>query len=384
MQRFRHTIALTALLLAFAPSTAKPADGSLRIAVRTGKSPRVEATGLSAAELRRLKSLSQEQWEKVFPVRVAAKSSAKADELPPMLGRWSVTSDRVVFTPQFPFEPGLAYRAEFIPRKTPGGKTGRPVIHRFTLPRGKPPRPPVVTHVFPSGVVLPENLLKFYIHFSVPMSRGEAYQRITLHEANGKRVPEPFLHLEEELWDRTGTRFTLFFQPGRIKRGLRPRAELGPALREGKSYFLRIDSKWTTESGHHLTKTFEKKFRVGPPDATQPNPKRWKFASPAAGTRAALKLQFEKPLDHAMLGRVLVVRTPAGKRVPGTVAVDQNEQRWRFTPRAAWKAGGYVVQVETSLEDRCGNSIGRAFETPEGGPKKTAIPRSVELKFVAR
>jgi hypothetical protein len=338
-------------------------------------------TGLSVDQLRRLKSLSNEQWAKIFPVRVATNSTAKADELPPMLGRWSVKADRVVFVPQFPFEPGLGYVAEFDPRKALGEKAGRAVVRRFTLPKGKPPKPPVVTQVFPSGSVLPENLLKFYIHFSLPMSRGEAYERITLHEANGKRVAEPFLHLEEELWDRTGTRFTLFFQPGRIKRGLRPRAELGPALHAGKSYYLRIDAKWPTASGHRLTKTFVKKFRVVPPDMTQPNPKGWKIAAPTAGTRSPLTLHFGKPLDHAMLERVLVVRTSAGKRVPGSIAIDQHEQRWRFTPQADWQSGDYAIQVETCLEDRCGNSIGRAFETPEDGPKKPAIPRTVEFKF---
>ena len=379
MPAFRHFLSLILLLALFAPRTATAAD-EVRIAVRTGKAARVEATGLSAAQLQRLKSLSNEQWAKVFAVRVATKPDADGEKLPAMLGRWSVQVDRVAFTPRFPFEPGLAYRAVFDPRPAFGGK-GKPVAQRFTIPKGKPLRPPVVTQVYPSGSVLPENLLKFYVHFSVPMSRGEAYEQITLHEAGGKQVPRPFLQLEEELWDRSGTRFTLYFEPGRIKRGLRPRAELGPALEEGKSYLLRIDSRWTTASGHRLTKTFEKKFRVGPPDATQPDPKRWKIAVPAAGTKSPLTLKFDKPLDHAMLQRVLEVRTPAGQRIAGTIAVDRHEQRWRFTPRDDWKAGGFVVRVETTLEDRSGNSIGRAFETPETGSKKTAIPQTVELKF---
>ena len=72
--------------------------------------------------------------------------------------------------------------------------------------------PPSVAAVYPSADVLPENLLKFYIHFSAPMSRGEAYQRIHLmHE--GSEVKDPFLELGEELWDVDQTRFHSFHPP---------------------------------------------------------------------------------------------------------------------------------------------------------------------------
>ena len=34
--------------------------------------------------------------------------------------------------------------------------------------------PAAVTEIFPSGEILPENTLRFYIHFSVPMRSGVA------------------------------------------------------------------------------------------------------------------------------------------------------------------------------------------------------------------
>ncbi len=49
-----------------------------------------------------------------------------------------------------------------------------------------------VTEVYPSAAVLPENLLRFYIQFSAPMSRGEAYRRIKLLDAGGKPVDGRF------------------------------------------------------------------------------------------------------------------------------------------------------------------------------------------------
>ncbi len=73
--------------------------------------------------------------------------------------------------------------------------------------------------IYPTSSELPENLLKFYIHFSQPMSRGQAYRHIKLLKADGKAVDGAYLEIGEELWDASSTRFTLLLEPGRIKRG---------------------------------------------------------------------------------------------------------------------------------------------------------------------
>ncbi|MCL6608417.1 MAG: hypothetical protein K6T74_10025, partial [Geminicoccaceae bacterium] len=88
---------------------------------------------------------------------------------------------------------------------------------------------------YPTSDQLPENQLRFYIHFSAPMSRGEAYARIRLLDSAGKPIDAAFLELGEELWDPSGKRFTLLIDPGRIKRGLRPREDLGPVLEAGSA-----------------------------------------------------------------------------------------------------------------------------------------------------
>ena len=73
-----------------------------------------------------------------------------------------------------------------------------------------------------------------------PMSRGMAYEHIRLLGADGKAVAAPFLVLDEELWDYEGKRFTLFFDPARVKRELRPHKELGRALKEVRSCTARL------------------------------------------------------------------------------------------------------------------------------------------------
>jgi hypothetical protein len=194
------------------------------------------------------------------------------------------------------------------------------------------------------------------------MSRGEAYRHIHLLDAAGREVDHPFLEVDEELWDPTGKRFTLFFDPGRIKRGLKPREEVGPALEEGKSYTLVIDREWPDARGFPLTQSFRKPFRVGPPDDRPPDPKTWKLAPPRAGTRQPLMVRFPKPLDHALLEEAVTVADAAGRPVPGAVAVTDAETIWRFTPDRPWQPGGYRFVTPTRLEDLACNRIGRPFE----------------------
>ncbi|MCX7667077.1 MAG: hypothetical protein N2112_16210, partial [Gemmataceae bacterium] len=113
----------------------------------------------------------------------------------------------------------------------------------YTLKR--PATPPThVVQVYPTSEMVPENLLKFYLEFSGPMKRGEVYKHVKILDAKGKPVVLPFLELDEELWDVTGTRLTLFIDPGRIKRGLKPREEDGPVLEAGERYTLEISTNW--------------------------------------------------------------------------------------------------------------------------------------------
>src|SRR5262249_2621292 len=150
-----------------------------------------------------------------------------------------------------------------------------------------------------------------------PMSRGEIYRHVRLLDDKGKAIDKAFLDLEEELWDREGKRLTLYFDPGRIKRGLKPREDLGAVLEEGKRYTLVIDRPFTDAEGNPLKETFRKRFRVGPPDETPPDPKKGKLQPPPAGERGALVVAFPKPMEHALLHRLVWVADAKGARVAG-------------------------------------------------------------------
>jgi hypothetical protein len=344
------------------PKAAKPSGPTIGLREDKGGAA-VEVTGLSKAALAGLARLpaASEKWAKVLAVYVDRGGKGRAGQ-PAVLGSYRVEKGALRFEPRFPLARGVRYRAVFNPAALPGGAGGRPVEVVLELPRPVPKPTAVVTHVYPSADRLPENLLKFYLHFSAPMSQGDCYRYVKLLDAKGKAVDLPFLELDEELWAPSGTRLTLFFDPGRIKRGLKPREEAGPILEEGKRYTLVIDRAWLDAEGAPLKEGFRKTFTAGAPDDAPPDPKAWKLGPPAAGTRAPLRVAFPKPMDHALLQRLLWVADAGGAKVAGKVAVAERETVWLFTPAGPWRAGAYHLVADTRLEDLAGNSIGRPFE----------------------
>ncbi len=144
-------------------------------------------------DIERLQKLNDEQLQALFTIRVARSEDSPA---PPLLGNYTVTSDELQFVTRYPLSSAVKYSVEVAPTLT--ATKSAPVT--FALDN-KPLAPaPTVAAVYPTADVLPENLLKFYIHFSSPMSRGEAYEHIHLMH-DGTEIKDPFLELGEELWD---------------------------------------------------------------------------------------------------------------------------------------------------------------------------------------
>jgi hypothetical protein len=340
----------------------------------------LEVRGLSADSLRSLARWKPAQWQQLLSVYAGDSS------LPPMVGAYRVLTDVVRFEPQFPLEPGLAYRAVLRPDRLPGNSKQTEITAEYRLPPRDNTPTTVVSQIYPSGDVLPENLLKFYIHFSAPMSRGRIYDHITLREkSSGKAIELPFLEIDEELWDPAMQRLTLFIDPGRIKRGVRPLEEIGPALEEGKSYTLIIDRDWRDSAGRPLRATFEKDFWVGPPDREPLTPDAWKINPPAAETREAHARNNTETLDQALALRLIQVTDERGNPIKGSASLENRERLWRFIPLGPWRRGSYRIVVQTTIEDLAGNNIGKSFEVDlfEGVQRKLTAA-SVKLTFQIR
>jgi hypothetical protein len=283
--------------------------------------------------------------------------SVDVPDVPPLAGQYKMENGALVFTPQYPVQPGVRYKAV---AKIPGMT---PITTIADIPKAIVAPSTVVANVYPSTNVLPENQLKFYIHFSASMSQGDAFDHIALLDASGARIEEPpFLIRGGELWDREFKRFTLFFDPGRVKRDLGPSLALGPALEEGKRYTLVVDAKWKDAEGNPLKEESRKTFTVGPPDRKPLDLQTWKIAKPKAGTAEPVMVEFPEAMDHAIVLRELDVFDSAGKVIDGPVALDRNETRWKLTPAAVWKKGRYILRVGTNTADLAGNMVGRPFE----------------------
>jgi hypothetical protein len=375
-------VLLAALAVAADPGPAK--GPTIRLVPGSAANPKAafEVSGLDAANLRALAEArwTAERWAALFAVYVDDGSPGGRDGRPAVLGSYAVKDGVLRFGPRFPPAPGVRYRAVLDPSRLPRPSPARSaVVAEVAIPKPDTPAT-VVAHVYPSRDELPENLLKFYLHFSAPMSRGEAYAHVRLLDESGKAVRGAFLELGEELWDPDGKRFTLFLDPGRIKRGLKPREEFGPVLEAGKRYTLEIDRGWADAHGNPLKETYRKRFRAVAAAEQPPDPKAWRVEPPRAGGRAPLVVRFPGPLDHALLGRMLRVTYAGGREAAGAVTIDDEETRWRFTPARPWTAGAYRLVIDTALEDLAGNSIGRPFEVDVFHPvRRTVTTETVTL-----
>jgi hypothetical protein len=233
--------------------------------------------------------------------------------------------------------------------------------------------------------VLPENLLKFYVHFSAAMSGGHIYEHIRLRDEAGKDVELPFLEIDEELWNPTMTRLTLFIDPGRIKRGVQPLEEVGPALEEGKRYTLSISADWRDAANVPLKESFQKRFKVGPIDRTAIDLSLWKIQTPKAATREPLAVAFSEPIDHALALRVIRVLDASSQPVDGSAALGNQERQWSFTPAQPWRRGAHSLSVQTTIEDLAGNNVGKAFEVDLfEGVQRRFTNATVKLPFSAQ
>jgi hypothetical protein len=349
----------------------------------------VEVSGLNAQSLRLLQGpdWTPKQWRGLLTVRVEHGDLFTDIGIPPMQGDYRVRDSILRFEPQFPLEPGVRYRAIFRPEMLPGAHSGAapPLTAAFDAP-ARPVTPvTVVARVYPSGGLLPENLLKFYVHFSAPMSRGHIYDYVRLREAAGRYVELPFLELDEELWDPSMTRLTLIIDPGRIKRGVQPLEELGPSLEHGKSYVLELSRQWKDAAGVPLKADFQKAFKVGPPDRQPPDPARWRIQAPNSQTRDPLRVSFPEPMDHALARRMIRVTRDTGEPLEGETALEDEERRWLFMPAKPWHRGKFRLLIQTTIEDLAGNNIGKAFEVDLVESTQRALTNStVKVSFEVR
>ena len=372
---------LALALVAGCRQPAAPLSASIAAPTASAKAA-IIVTGFSSAELSSLSraSLTAEQWRAIIRVSV----DRPGDGNPPIEGQYRVMSTRVEFVPAFPLDAGRAYVVELTPAKlpTPRGVEATRIV--VSLPADARTPSTTVTRMLPTAAVLPENLLRIYLEFSAPMSRAHGRDFLSLVDERGEVVKDAFLALDVDFWSPDGRRYTVFLDPGRVKRGILPNDQFGRALKPGHRFALLVDPKWRDEHGLPLAAPFRQEFTVGPADMSPIRTSDWTLQPATAGSRDPLTVTFPKPLDHGLLFRAIGVER-GGTKIEGEIAIGPDEKSWRFTPKVAWTPGDYDLLVLSILEDPMGNKIGRAFDIDSFKEiDKSPAPDRVTLPFVIR
>ena len=351
----------------------------------------VAVTGLPEKELSKLETMKLESssWVELFSVHTSNSKLERADQ-PSVLGSYFIERGGIRFRPRFPFVAGMSYHSQFdgdaFDRLAGGGTTKTPsTVLDFTMPEPAGRASTAVEAVYPTATELPENLLRLYVYFSAPMRAKGVEKHVHLYDGAGQEVALPFVEIRDGLWDPMQRRLTLFFHPGRIKRGVAPNLELGPPLRQGETFRLVIDEGLKDAMGYPLAAGFEKEIKVGPADRESPNQADWEVSAPTSAD-APLILRFPEPLDYALLQRMITVERVGGGRVAGDVEVSKNETHWKFVSDAPWAPGEYVIHVDPTLEDVAGNTFSYLFDEEMSAPTPAppGEPRNIELRFRVR
>jgi hypothetical protein len=380
MMYVRLTIIILALLL---DTCAINAEATIRLVASADPGNKiVYVEGIEKEDLRALQSASADRLVEFFKLTIDG--STPDSELPPVLGNSALENDCLIFRPRFPLIAGQLYRAEF---RSPS--TRETIRRSLTFEKALPSEPSRVLAIYPSASQLPRNVLRFYLHFSAPMQQGKVYQHLLLTKVDGTRLNAPFLEVAEELWDPSGTRLTLLFDPGRVKQGLVPRDEDGAIFEIGTAYRFTVQSTWLDAQGRGLASIATKEFSVVEDDFVQPNPSNWQLHPPvcpdskpsSSGKQSttdvlssALYIDVSETLDQALFQRCIKVFNPKMELIAGEVEIANEERRWIFRPQSTWESGTYTLKIDDVLEDVAGNSIARPFEVDMTETRRAPVP----------
>ncbi|MBV6657312.1 MAG: hypothetical protein KI785_06035 [Devosiaceae bacterium] len=218
-----------------------------------------------------------------------------------------------------------------------------------------------VDQIYPSGPVVPDNILRLYLYFTGPMAEDDILSSVRLAGADGAPIDGAFLSNLFDLWSPDRTRLTVLFDPGRVKTGLVAHEALGRALSEGERYTLSVTTDALDADGCALEQPFTHNFVAGPTDLDPPDPGAWDVDLPSLGTREPLAISLGSAHDHLSMAFRIRVRR-GDDSVAGRLALSDAETVWLFTPRDPWSADRYAIAIEPEFEDLAGNRPGRLFD----------------------
>lgn len=296
----------------------------------------------------------------------------------PIAGRYTYENEVLSFTPAFEFSAGQHYLVRIQDAKSTE-------FIAFRMTQDSEMQPAAVTAIFPGGETLPENTLRFYIHFSRPMKPHVALEYIKLRDASGKVDEAAFMKFKQELWNEDRTQLTILVDPGRIKREVATNRMLGPALISNHRYELVVEPGWPAADGKSVLTGFSKSFLVTEALREKPNVELWSVTTPQLGTRKPLSIEFDRPFDHQLLSKELVVGVEGGQKINGEIEIGDDEVSWHFTPNKAWTNENVLIVVSSFLEDVAGNNFQSLLDHRAGLSSQTetffTVPAVLKRQF---
>lgn len=312
--------------------------------------------------------------------------------IPAIVGQHTIEGNQFIFKPRFDPPPGVSYTAVFEVSKA-HQLTGRSGLQarQATIQKTFDVLPLAsisgneIAGVYPTADTLPANLLRMYIYFEQPMGLDNPHDHVELTDDSGQVINTPFVEITEGLWNNNRTRLTLFFHPGRVKRGVGPNMTMGTVLQPGKSYQLSFDPDWKDAMGRFIGTTAVKSFFVADAERTMIDSKSWIVRSPKPGTRKALIVDWPKPLDHALAKRMIRVMY-RGVEVELNTELLNDEKQLQLVPLDIWRLGNYYLVIDPLLEDLAGNTPLHLFDTAteKGADSSDQDVKPIRVPFVVR
>ena len=332
---------LIALFLGQFSTAAFANDGGLTFPARSD-----EPVELNLAKVKAIGN--QTELSDILQVFVGKRETC-CENRTPIAGHYEKDGGVVRFMPVFEFVEGQDY----VVRVDQSSHN----LTEFRISPKTSPEPTQVTRIYPSGDLLPENVLRFYIHFSKPMKPHIAADYIKLVDASGSVDDAAFMRFKQELWSEDRKRLTLLMDPGRIKRNVSTNLRLGPALRKDQNYTLVIEEGWPAANGEQKLLAYKKPFLISEALRELPSIDKWDIEAPEFGTKGALEIRFDRPFDHQLLQTDIKVVSEVGVNIPGEVIVEDHETTLRFLPKDDWADKRVFIVVDSELEDVAGNNF---------------------------
>lgn len=342
------------LILLLAATVALPGPPTIAW-TETASSGEVRVCGLPADELAAANVASLDQLAARLEVKVVeGGKGASTDVLPQLWGSFATEPDCLVFRPRHRPAAGMVLVARYLA----AGREPLLLRHEFDPPPGQTR----VIAVHPAATEIPENLLRFYVVFSAPMSIKGIAEQVRLRDGRGREIPGAFVSIPDGLWDPEIRRLTLIVHPGRVKSGIAVGEVEGRVLEAGREVTLEIDGAARDSFGANLGETYRQTFRVGPAQSAALAASGLRLEIRDEGEKDPLVIDFPVVVDFALAAAALAVESQ-GREIAGLFELAAGDRQLLFYPREPWQRGReHILKIGEIFEDVAGNRFGRAFE----------------------